>query len=150
MHFSEIITFNPFNMAHKNSIVILRISIGIIFLWFGLLKFFPGLCPAEDLANKTINVLTFDLLPDRTDMVLLGIWECAIGISMVFGIFMNKVLVLLFVHMICTLSPMVLFPNLTFTQFPYAFTLEGQYIMKNLIILSAGMVIASSLKRSLN
>ncbi len=47
----------------KKSITFLRISIGIIYFWFGALKFFHGYSPAEDLAINTINELTFGLVP---------------------------------------------------------------------------------------
>jgi uncharacterized membrane protein YphA (DoxX/SURF4 family) len=75
--------------ALKRWIVILRISIGIIYLWFGILKFFPGVSPAESLARDTIHLLTFKLLDDKIALLLLAIWETAAGILLISGIYIR-------------------------------------------------------------
>jgi uncharacterized membrane protein YkgB len=132
-------------MADKG-IMLLRISIGIIFLWFGVLKFFPGLSPAEGLAIDTIKLLTFDLVPQQLIIYGLASWETLIGLGLVFNLFMRETLLLLYLQMLGTLSPIFLFPDEVFTQFPYALTLEGQYIFKNMVVISAGIVLGATVR----
>ncbi|RTL60447.1 MAG: DoxX family protein [Sphingobacteriales bacterium] len=125
----------------KRSLNLLRISIGIIYLWFGALKFFHGYSPAEDLAISTINKLTFGTIPQPVNIILLAVWECAVGIALIIGKAVRTALILLFVHMACTFTPLLFFPSVSFKYAPYGFTLVGQYIMKNIIIICAAVVI---------
>ncbi len=130
----------------RNGILLLRISIGIIFLWFGLLKFFPGASPAEGLAVRTIKLLSFNLLNSETILIVLAIWESLIGLGLITGIFLRETLLLLFVQMIGTMTPIVLFPGDVFRTFPFILTLEGQYIFKNLVVISAGIVLGATVR----
>ena len=125
----------------RNYLILLRISIGIIYIWFGALKFFHGYSPAEDLAINTINKLTFGLIPQPVNITLLAIWECAIGFLLIIGIWTRVALVFLFIHMGCTFTPLLFFPSVSFKYAPYGFTLVGQYIMKNIIIVCAALVL---------
>jgi uncharacterized membrane protein YphA (DoxX/SURF4 family) len=113
------------------------IVIGIIFFWFGLVKFFPGISPAEDLVSKTICTLTFNLTSPPTCVIMLAIFESLIGVLLIVGKFLRPVLVLLFLHMLGTLLTFFLFPDLMFTKFPFVLTIQGQYVMKNIIILAS-------------
>lgn len=130
----------------KYGVFLLRISVGIVFLWFGFLKFFPGLSPATDLATKTIYTLTFGIISGQGALIILALLEVAIGIGLIFGIFLRETLLLLLFQMLGTITPLFLFPYEAFTQIPYAPTLEGQYIIKNIIIVSAGFVIGSTVR----
>ena len=130
----------------KYGILLLRISIGIVFFWFGVLKFFPGLSPADDLATRTIDTLTFGIIHGKAAIVILALLEVIIGIGFIFGIFLRPVLLLLFFQMLGTLTPVFIFPAEVFTRIPYAPTLEGQYIIKNIIIISAGLVIWAAVR----
>ena len=130
----------------EHGILLLRISMGIIFLWFGALKFFPGLSPAADLAMRTISVMTFGLITPQVSLLILAAWETLIGIGLILGIFMRATLLLLFAQMLGTVTPLFFFPGETFTAVPYAPTLEGQYIIKNLILVSAGLVIGATVR----
>lgn len=132
-------------MAHYG-VVLLRISLGIVFFWFGVLKFFPGLSPAQDLAARTITMLTLGLVSPSMSVPLLATWECLIGLGLITGRFMRVTLLLLFVQMLGTFLPLVFFPAESFTRFPYAPTLEGQYIIKNLVLISAGLVIGATVR----
>jgi len=116
---------------------IMAISIGLVYLWFGVLKFFPGSSPAEGLAIDTIDMLTFGLIPSNISIILLAIWETAVGIMLMFNIFKRFAIYLAMVHMIFTFSPLFLFPDLAFTQLPFSFTLLGQYIVKNVVFVAA-------------
>jgi len=135
--------------VNRNALLLLRVSIGLIYIWFGALKFFHGYSPAEDLAIKTINKLTFGLVPQPVNIVLLAIWEVAVGILLVAGKWMRTVLLFLFVHMACTFTPLLFFPSVSFNYPPYGFTLVGQYIMKNIIIISAALVLWPKKNRAL-
>jgi uncharacterized membrane protein YkgB len=130
----------------KNGLTFLRISIGIIFFWFGVLKFFEGLSPAEGIAIRTIDTLTFHLLPEKVIIVGLATWEVLIGIGLLLNVFMRETLLLLFLQMIGTFTPLFLFPSDVFHVFPIALTLEGQYIVKNIVLISAGIVLGATVR----
>ncbi len=130
----------------RYGIVFLRISLGLVFFWFGFLKFFPGLSPAEGLATNTIEVMTFGLIPPEISIYLLATWETLIGLGLIFGVWMRVTLLLLFVQMLGTMTPIFFFPDEVFTRIPYAPTLEGQYIIKNLVLISAGIVIGATVR----
>ena len=132
-------------MAHYG-IRFLRISMGIVFLWFGALKFFPGLSPAADLATRTIERMTFGLIAPDVSILILATWEILIGLGLILGIFMRATLLLLFLQMLGTITPIFLFPQEVFTVIPYAPTLEGQYIFKNMVLISAGLVIGATVR----
>ncbi|MCU0356587.1 MAG: DoxX family protein [Cyclobacteriaceae bacterium] len=125
----------------RHSFTLLRISIGIIYLWFGALKYFPNLSPADQLAKDTINLLTLGLIPPSLSIILLAIWETALGLVLILGIWQRLAFYVLMVHMFCTFIPLFFFADISFTNLPYAFTLVGQYIMKNLIIICAALVL---------
>ncbi|MFW5753931.1 MAG: DoxX family membrane protein [Marinilabiliaceae bacterium] len=131
----------------KNGLFLLRISVGLIFFWFGVLKFFPGVSPAHDLAIRTISVMSFGLLPEFIISNGLALWEVLIGLGLIAGKYLRITLVLLFLQMIGTFFPVFLFPQEVFAKVPFVPTLEGQYIIKNLIIVSAGFVIGGNLKK---
>ncbi len=126
--------------------LLLRISLGVIFFWFGVLKFFPGLSPAEGIASHTIELLTGGLVSARAAVLILAVWECLIGLGLIIGKLMRITLLLLFLQMLGTLSPVVLIPHEVFAHIPYAPTLEGQYIIKNLVLISAGFVLGSTVR----
>ncbi|MEE4178288.1 MAG: DoxX family membrane protein [Bacteroides sp.] len=134
------------NWMADNGLFLLRISIGIIFFWFGALKFFDGLSPAEDIAVKTIDVLTFNLLPENLILYILATWEVLIGIGLLFNLFLRETLLLLYLQMLGTFTPVFLFPSEVFHIFPYSLTLEGQYIIKNLVVVSAGIVLGATVR----
>lgn len=128
----------------KYGIRFLRYSISLIFIWFGALKFFPGMSPAEELATGTIALLSFDLIPASVALPVLALFEVAIGVLLLFGRWLRLTIFLLLVQMIGTMSPIVLFPDLVFEVFPYALTIEGQYIFKNFVVISAAITIGAT------
>jgi len=134
------------SFMRRYGILLLRISLGIVFFWFGFLKFFPGLSPADQIATRTIAKLTFGLLQPGVSIIILAVWETMIGLGLISGRLLRFILLLLFVQMLGTLMPLFLFPSETFTQFPYAPTLEGQYIIKNLVLISAGLVVGATVR----
>lgn len=138
---SQQIDSRIFLLAEKYGFVFLSFSIGLIYSWFGVLKFFPGLSPAEVLAGDTLTVMTFGLVPTHWLLWILAAWELLIGMALIFGIRTRLILMLLLLHMMGTLTPFFIFPELTFQQFPFQFSLVGQYIMKNLVIISAAIIL---------
>jgi uncharacterized membrane protein YphA (DoxX/SURF4 family) len=130
----------------RHGVALLRISVGIVFLWFGVLKFFPNLSPAEDLAARTISALTFGFVQPNVSVPVLALWETVIGLGLISGMFMRATLALLALQMLGTITPLFLFPQETFRVFPIAPTLEGQYIIKNLVLVSAAIVIGATVR----
>ncbi len=128
------------------SLPVLRVGLGIVFLWFGALKFFPGLSPAQDLATRTIEDLTLGFVGPAVSLPVLAAWEVVIGLGLISGRFLRATLFLLVVQMVGTLVPLILYPSETFTRFPYAPTLEGQYIIKNVVLIGAAMVVGSTVR----
>ena len=129
-----------------HGLLILRVALGVVFLWFGALKFFPGLSPAQDLAARTIEALTFGVVPPSVSLPVLAAWEVAIGLGLLIGHWMRAILLLLFVQMLGTITPLVLFPTETWTVFPIAPTLEGQYIIKNVVLVAAAIVLGATVR----
>jgi uncharacterized membrane protein YphA (DoxX/SURF4 family) len=130
----------------KNGVNFLRYSVGFIFIWFGGLKFFPGLSPAQDLAISTIELLTFGLIPVQISILLIATLEVLIGLLLIIDKYLRFTIFLLLFQMAGTMSPILLFPELVFTKIPYALTLEGQYIFKNFIVISAAIVIGATVR----
>ena len=130
----------------RHGLTFLRISLGGVFFWFGVLKFFPGVSPAETLAARTIAQLTGGLVGPSVAVIVLATWESLIGLGLLFGVFPRTVLLLLAVQMLGTLTPLVLFPGDVFTIVPLAPTLEGQYIIKNAVLISAAMVLGATVR----
>jgi uncharacterized membrane protein YphA (DoxX/SURF4 family) len=116
---------------------ILAITIGLVYLWFGGLKFFNHLSPAEDLAKNTMDVLTLGFIPSNVSIILLAIWETLIGIFLISNIFRKQVIIIALVHLVFTFTPFIFFPNQSFNHSPLVFTLLGQYIFKNVVIIGA-------------
>jgi uncharacterized membrane protein YphA (DoxX/SURF4 family) len=130
----------------RNGIQLLRLSLGIVFLWFGVLKFFPDLSPAQSLAGRTVAALSFGLLTADRAVLILAVWESLIGLGLLSGFFLRSTLFLLWLQMLGTATPFVLFPEICFTSVPLVPTLEGQYIVKNLVLVSAGIVIGATVR----
>lgn len=125
----------------KSPLFWLRISLGIIYLWFGTLKFFHGQSPAEQLAKDTIDSLSFHILPVNVGYFILALWEVILGTCFLFGICNKAVMSLFFLHLAGTFTPLIILRAVSFHDFPYGFTLVGQYIMKNLVFLVAGWLL---------
>jgi uncharacterized membrane protein YphA (DoxX/SURF4 family) len=130
----------------KHGVTFARVAMGIVFFWFGILKFFPGLSPAEQLAGRTIERLTFGMVMPDVAIPVLATWECLIGIGLLSGFALRATLLLLFAQMFGTLVPLALFPAETFVIFPIAPTLEGQYIIKNVVLISAAIVVGATVR----
>jgi uncharacterized membrane protein YkgB len=131
---------NP-KVMHRYGFILLRYSLAIIFFWFGILKPF-GLSPANELIANTVY-----WFPSEWFIPILGWWEVTIGILMIFRPTVKYALMLLFLQIPGTFLPLVLLPEITFTEFPYGLTLEGQYIIKNLTLIAAAIAVGGTIDR---
>ena len=119
----------------KNNII--RISVGLVYLIFGFLKFFPGLSPAEELATHTIQTLTLGFLPSYFGLMGLALFETLLGICLILNWQNNLVIYSAIAHIILTFTPLFIVPEQLFGENEFIFTLLSQYIFKNIIILGA-------------
>jgi uncharacterized membrane protein YkgB len=118
----------------------LRYSLGLVFIWFGGLKVL-GISPAAELVANTVYWFPPDLF-----VPFLGLWETAIGVCLLFRPTIRLAIFLLLLQMPGTMLPIVLLPDTVFTQFPLGLSLEGQYIVKNLVLVSAALVIGGTVR----
>lgn len=128
-------------ISRDKKINLISVTIGIVYLWFGMLKFFAGVSPAEDLAKATISRLTFGFLVPEISILLLAIWETVIGLLLISHLFKKFALKLALIHIILTFLPFLYFPDLVFSVTPFGLSLLGQYIVKNIIILGVLIVL---------
>jgi uncharacterized membrane protein YkgB len=122
-------------------LTILRLSLGVVFLWFGALKLAPGTSPAEALVRSTIYFVDPDIF-----LPVLALWEMLIGAGLLTRKFLRLTLLLLFAQMVGTALPLVVLPQVVWTDFPFILTLEGQYIIKNLVIIGSAIVLGGTVR----
>ena len=129
---------------HRHGVTFLRISIAIVFIWFGVLK--PlGVSPATELVERTVY-----WVDPKWFIPFLGWWEVLIGLCMLWRPLIRASIGLLALQMPGTFLPLVLLPKVCFLHVPWAPTLEGQYIIKNLVLISAAIVIGGTVGRKSN
>ena len=117
--------------------VLMRVSLALIFIWFGLLK--PlGMSPEEELIKRTVYFFPPDIV-----LNILGCWEVAIGIGLLYKPLLRVALFLLLIELPGTFLPLIILPDICFHSFPFGLSLEGQYIIKNLFLIGAAFVIGS-------
>jgi putative oxidoreductase len=131
-------------VAH--SLLVLRLSLGAVFLAFGALKLFPGVSPAEDLVKSTTSIITFGIVPAPVALAAVGAIECAIGVCLLSGRAMRIAIYLLAIQLVGILSPVVLLAPRLFSGPHHAPTLEGQYVLKDIVLAAAALVLASTLR----
>lgn len=117
---------------------LLRYSLGLVFIWFGALK--PlGMSPAAELIGETVY-----LVPPEVFVPLLGWWEVLVGLCLLYRPLIRVGILLLALMMPGTFLPLVVVPEATWIAFPYAPSMEGQYIFKNLVLISAALVVGGT------
>jgi len=121
--------------------MVLRWALGFVYALFGLLKLYPDLSPAELLSGQIVLRMSAGWIGPEAALRAVGGLECAIALGLLMNAGLRWVAVLFFVHMLGTFAPLVVFPELTFKIAPFAPTLEGQYILKNMVFLAAGWTI---------
>jgi len=118
----------------------LRVALGIVFIWFGGLKVIGG-SPAADLVAATVYVV-----PPELFVPILGVWEVLIGLCLLYRPLIRLGILLLFLQMPGTFLPVLLLPEVVFVTFPHELTVEGQYIIKNLVIIGAALVVGGTVR----
>jgi uncharacterized membrane protein YphA (DoxX/SURF4 family) len=146
MRFLDLLDARIVAWMARHGVTVLRMGLGAIFVWFGALKFFPGLSPAEELATRTIGTLSLGLVGADTARLMIAALEVLIGLGLMTGLYLRAVIALLFFQLVGTFTPVVLFPREVFQIIPFAPTLEGQYIFKNLVLIGAGLVIGATVR----
>ena len=126
----------------RMAVPVARFGLFVVFFWFGALKV-VGLSPASGLVQQLFE-RTVPFMNFGTFFILFGLFECLIGILFLIKGAERIVIPLLFIHMITTFGPLFFLPQETWTGFMVP-TLEGQYIIKNLVIIATGIGIASHL-----
>ncbi len=124
------------------SIPFLRVSLGLVFVWFGALKVL-NVSPAADLVAATIY-----LVPPELFVPVLGVWEVAIGLCLLVPRLTRVGILLLFLQMPGTFLPLVVLPEVTFSTFPYQLTVEGKYIIKNLVLIGAALAVGGTVRKT--
>lgn len=119
---------------------LLRYSVGVVFIWFGALKI-VDLSPAAELVKQTVP-----WLPGDAFVVVLGWWEVLIGIGLLYRPLLRAAIFLLLLQMVGAFMPLVLLPEVCFTSIPFGLTLEGQYIVKNIVLISAILVVGGTVR----
>ncbi|MEO0558893.1 MAG: hypothetical protein AAF170_11990 [Bacteroidota bacterium] len=126
----------------------LRYAIGLVFIWFGALKLVPGLSPAEDLVKATVYFVDADVF-----YPILAVWEVLIGVLLLIRPAVRGALLLLALQMPGTFLPFLVLPEVCFSSWPLAspldlfgLTMEGQYIVKNLVLIAAGLVVGGTVR----
>ena len=141
----QIYTFDPNNRINlRMKTTFLRISLAFMYITFGGLKFFGGLSPAENIGSETVTQITFGLLSPEQALFLLAILEVCIGTLVLFNKTFRIALWLSIFHLICTFLPFIIFPDQVFNLEMNSLSLLGQYIIKNLVIIGAILLIFPS------
>ena len=148
------LTFDRFDarvstFMRRHGVRLLRYAVGVVFLWFGALKLFPGASPAEALVKATVPFVDADAF-----YPVLAVWEVLIGAFLLVRPGARVALLLLALQMPGTFLPLVVLPEACFARFPFeqpwdvfVLTLEGQYIVKNLVLIAAGIVVGGTVRR---
>ncbi len=133
-------------MSHENATTyrspsFLRLALGLVYFHFGILKFFPDLSPAELIAGQTILAASFNWIDAQTALWWLAVLEVSIGTGLILNVLPRLTFVLFLFHMAGTFLPLFLLPEFAFKVSPLAPTLEGQYILKNIVFVAAGWTV---------
>ncbi|MBR9703260.1 hypothetical protein GOV10_04440 [Candidatus Woesearchaeota archaeon] len=115
---------------------ILRYSLGLVFIWFGALKLIPGLSPAQELVELTVPIGAWFV-------ILLGVWEIVIGLCLWWRPALRVGIGLMALQMMGTFLPLIFLSGLSWQSFGVP-TLEGQYIIKNVVLIGAAIVIGGT------
>ena len=124
-------------LLDEHSVSLLRYSLAVVFFWFGILK--PiGVSSATEVVSQTVY-----FLPPEVFVPILGVWEMAIGVCLLHRRLLRVGIALLLLQMAGTFLPLVILPGVSFVAAPFVPSLEGQYIIKNLVLISGALVVAS-------
>lgn len=124
----------------RHSISILQVTLGLVFLGFGALKFIPGASPAEGIAVETVEVLSLGIVSGSTALIATAITETLIGLTLITGKFLRVGLVIMGGAIAGMLSTLAIFFE---DMFMHGVTLEAQYVIKDFVLIAAALVVAA-------
>ena len=131
---------NVIGFFRRAEIPLARFAIFLVYFWFGFLKI-VGFSPATPLVQSLFEK-TLGFMPFSTFYICFAVFEVAIGVMFLIRDFERPAIIMLGLHMITTAMPLVLLPNITWQAFLVP-TLEGQYIIKNILIIALAVVVGS-------
>lgn len=132
----DVFDYRMINKLRLIGIPVLRISIGIVFLWFGWLKIL-GVSPVVELVSNA-----YPFFPEPIFMIVLGCWEAAIGLGLIFNTSLRLVILALWIQMTGVFGSLISTPSVFFQSGnPLLLTFEGEFIVKNIIIIAASLVV---------
>ena len=130
------------SLARRYGVLTLRIALGVVFIWFGALKV-ADVSPVADLVADIVPILS-----ERASVLTVGIMELVVGLGLIVGLAIRLTLGLFFAQMLGTFLVLVLRPGLSFYGGnPFRLTVLGEFVVKNLVLLTAGLVVAGSIPR---
>ncbi|MFD3975580.1 DUF417 family protein [Streptomyces cyaneofuscatus] len=133
------------DLVDAHAVALLRATVGIVFVGFGVLKLFPSASPAEQLAIDAATKMTLGLVPETVLLLSLAALETAIGIGLIVGRrLLRPALVAFFLHMGGVFSTLVLLPDAMWQPHSPAPTMEGQYVVKNVVLVAVCLVVAAN------
>ena len=137
------------DLLQRHGVRMLRYAIAVVFVWFGALKLIPGASPAEALVGATMPMLDPSVF-----VPVLGVWEVLIGALLLARPTIRIALLLLALQMPGTFLPFAVLPEVCWAQWPFqspldvfVLTLEGQYIVKNVVLVAAAIVVGGTARR---
>ncbi|MBK8022449.1 MAG: DoxX family membrane protein [Chloroflexi bacterium] len=133
--------------ASHTGLVHLRIAFGILFLWLGILKVFPGVSPAEPLMRASMPAFLPAFLPIDAFIRFAAVWEVIVGIGFLTNRFPRLTLFMTFCTMAITLSIFWMAPGMIWKSFPFLLSFEGTYVVKDLVIAASAVVLIAALRR---
>jgi uncharacterized membrane protein YkgB len=126
----------------RYGVTVLRVAVAIVFIWFGALKVIDR-SPVEDLVKDTIY-----FLPEDTFFVVIGVWEIIIGVGLLVPVLLRLTLALFWLQMAGTFLSLIVLPDRAFQDGnPLLLDVTGEFIVKNLVLIAAGLVIGSTVRR---
>ena len=126
----------------RYGVTVLRIAVAIVFIWFGALKVIDR-SPVEDLVKDTIY-----FLPEDTFFLVIGVWEIVIGVGLLVPVLLRLTLALFWLQMAGTFLSLIVLPDRAFQDGnPLLLDVTGEFIVKNLVLIAAGLVIGSTVRR---
>ncbi|MFF3974981.1 DoxX family membrane protein [Streptomyces rubiginosohelvolus] len=121
---------------------VLRICVGLVFAWFGVLKFIPGASAAEGFATGAMTEMTMGLIPAPACLLLLAVLETGIGLALLTGFLIRWALAAFFLHMAGVFLSLLVLPDAAWNTAGVP-TLEGQYVIKNIVLVAACLHLAA-------
>jgi putative oxidoreductase len=132
----------------RYSFPLLRVTLGLVIFGFGFLKYFSGVSPAQDLVLHVNRILSLGLVPDQVALPVFATVESLLGLSLIIGRGLRYVVYPLTLWAVAILSPLVLFPAELFSGPDHAPTLAGQYVLKDIILLAACLVVMARVRNN--